>query len=346
MKRGTAAWRDAGHGGLEGRGTWRTGWTGAALEERGSMDGETGLPHVVFVVGPTAVGKSAFAVQLALETGGEVVSADSMQVYRGLDLGTAKPSTEERRGVPHHMIDVANPREGYSAGAYLKGAQAAISGILGRGCQPVVCGGSGLYVHALLYEGMDLSGEGLDGGLRERLRLEAEEKGGAYMFEKLLAADPEAAARIHPNNVKRVIRALERASGAAESGGLRDFSGTFEARPRYDARIVRLVADRDALYARIEKRAEAFFEAGLVREVRGLLDSGVPADSTAMQGIGYKEVVAMLGGEYGEAEALRLVKQNSRRYAKRQETWFKRYTGAELVVENTTSGNFMQNLRY
>ena len=305
---------------------------GEALGAGGSMAGLAGLPHVIFVVGPTAAGKSAFAVQLALETGGEIISADSMQVYRGFDLGTAKPSAEERKGVPHHMIDVVDPLEDYSAGAYSKDAQAVIEEVLGRGRQPVVCGGSGLYVHALLYEEMDFSGRGRDVGLRARLELEAEEKGAAHLYQRLLDADPEAAARIHPNNIKRVIRALERASCGAEKGGLRDFSGTFEAQPRYDARIIRLTADREALYARIERRVEAFFEAGLVREVRGLLENGVPPGCTAMQGIGYKEVASMLAGEYDEAEAIRLVKQNTRRYAKRQETWFKRYVDAELEV--------------
>jgi len=285
---------------------------------------------VIFVVGPTAAGKSAFAIGLALETGGEIVSADSMQVYKGFDLGTAKPSLEERQGVPHHMIDVADPKTDYSAAAYSADAQAKIEDILSRGKQPIVCGGSGLYVHSLLYD-MDFSGRDRDEGLRARLMAEAGEKGGEYLFSKLLEADPNAAARVHPNNTKRVIRALERVYGDVENSGLRDFDGIYESQPRYHSRIIRLTMERDTLYRRIEQRAEAFFAAGLIEEVRGLLESGVPRDGTAMQGIGYKEVAAMLDGEYGEAEALRLVKQNTRRYAKRQETWFKRYTDAELL---------------
>ena len=287
---------------------------------------------VIFVVGPTGVGKSAYAVKLALETGGEIVSADSMQVYKWFDLGTAKPTEAEKQGVPHHMIDVANPKEDYSAGAYSKEAQAVIADIAGRGRQPIVCGGTGLYIHALLYEDMDFSGRARDEELRAALAYEAEEKGPDALYERLKAADPLAAARIHPNNVKRVIRALERACGAPESpesGGLRDFSETFGPPTRYDAKIIRLTADRKKLYERLERRADAFFAAGLIDEVIALLACGVPADSTAMQGIGYKEVVAMLAGKYDENEAIRLVKQNTRRYAKRQETWFKRYAAAE-----------------
>jgi tRNA dimethylallyltransferase len=289
-----------------------------------------GRQSVIFVVGPTASGKSAFAVRLAREIDGEVVSADSIQVYRGLDVGTAKPSEEERQGVPHHMIDVADPKENYSAGAYARAAQAAIADVAARGKHAIVCGGSGLYVHALLYE-MDFSGRAGGGAFREELLKEAEEKGGEYMFSKLLNEDPAAAARVHPHNVKRVIRALERVRGISEQDGLRDFSGTFAARERYDARVFRLTMARDALYQRIEQRAENFFANGLVREVQRLLKNGIPPNGTAMQGIGYKEVVAMLSGAYDEGEALRLVKQNSRRYAKRQETWFKRYADAEVI---------------
>ena len=288
-------------------------------------------PKVIFIVGPTAVGKSAYALDLALQTDGEIVSADSMMVYRGLDIGTAKPSLAERNRVPHHMIDVADPREDYSAAEYSEAAQAAIKEIIERGKQPIVCGGSGLYIHSLLYE-LDFAGRGADGDLRESLQREADENGAGYLFEKLLKIDPMAAQHVHPNNVKRVIRALERAYGEIENEGLRGFSGTFEDKQRYDARIIRLTMDRKVLYGRIERRAEGFFSEGLVNEVRGLLDSGVLREANSLQGIGYKEVVSMLAGETGENEALRLVQQNTRRYAKRQETWFKRYAEAEIII--------------
>lgn len=286
---------------------------------------------ILFVVGPTAVGKSDFAIALALETGGEIVSADSMQVYKGFDTGTAKPSAEERSHVPHHMIDVWDPADtekDFSAAAYSEQAKEIIADIFARGKQPVVCGGSGLYIHSLLYE-LDFAGEERDTELREELRREAEEKGGEYLFAKLEELDPNAALHVHPNNTKRVIRALERVRGNAESGGLRRFDMTYDA--RVPSHVFRLVRDRARLYERIEHRAESFFAAGLVDEVRALLKSGVPKDGTAMQGIGYKEITVMLDGGYDETEALRLVKQNSRHYAKRQETWFKRYRNVEII---------------
>lgn len=285
---------------------------------------------VIFIVGPTAAGKSEYAVKTALNTGGEIVSADSMQVYRGLDLGTAKPSVQERMGVIHHMIDIADPKQDYSAGAYSKEATLVIENILSRGKTPIVCGGSGLYVHSLLYD-MDFSGIMRDDSLRQRFENEAEKLGPERLYMKLLEKDPSAASRVHPNNVKRVIRALERVYGEIESGGIRGFENTLSAPRRWDSRIIRLTADREELYRRINNRAEGFFEKGLVGEVRALLEDGVPGDSTAMQGIGYKEVVAFLEGQYDEEEALRLVKQNTRRFAKRQETWFKRYTDAEII---------------
>jgi len=289
-------------------------------------------PHVIFVVGPTAVGKSACAMNLANDTGGEIVSADSMQVYRGLDAGTAKPSAEEMQRIPHHMIDVADPCDDYSAAEYSIAAQSAIDGIISRGKQPIVCGGSGLYVHSLLYE-LDFAGRAADDDLRKELSREAEEKGPEYLFAKLLEIDPEAAKHVHPNNVKRVIRALERALGDIESVGLRSFTGTFDSRMRYDARIIRLTMDREELYARIDNRTSEFFENGLLREVQGLLESGVPRKANSMQGIGYRECVSVLDGTTNEHEALRLTQQNTRRYAKRQETWFKRYADAEIMLK-------------
>jgi len=291
------------------------------------------MERVIFVVGPTAVGKSAFAVDLATRTDGEIISADSMQVYRGLDLGTAKPTKEERRNIPHHMIDVTDPQESYSVAEYSAAAQTAINDVLRRGRQPIVCGGSGLYIHSLIYE-LDFAGRAEDTELRGRLSREAEEKGGEYLFSKLLEIDPSAADHVHPNNTKRVIRALERAYGDIEEGGLRDFSSTFDAKQRYDSRIIRLTEDRKTLYERIERRAEGFIKAGLEREVRGLLDKGIPREANAMQGLGYKEIVSYIDGIIDEPEALRLIKQNTRRYAKRQETWFKRYTGAEIICVN------------
>ena len=291
---------------------------------------QTNPDPVIFVVGPTAVGKSDYAVKIALEIGGEIVSADSMQVYKGLDLGTAKPTTEERKGVPHHMIDIADPKKDYSVGEYSKEAGSIIENLLSKGITPIVCGGSGLYIHSLLYE-MDFSGPKKDDSLRLKLEEEAERLGTEHLYKKLLEIDPSVSENIHPNNKKRIIRALERVYGEIESDGVRDFERTFSVPHRWNTRILRLTAEREALYKRIEQRAERFFESGLIGEVRGLLENGVSRGSTAMQGIGYKEVAAMLSGEIDEKEALRLVKQNTRRYAKRQETWFKRYVEVEMI---------------
>jgi tRNA dimethylallyltransferase len=286
--------------------------------------------NVVFVVGPTAVGKSAYALRLARETGGEIVSADSMQVYRGFDKGTAKPTAAERQWIPHHMIDVADPREDYSAALYYSTASGVIESILLRGKTPIVCGGSGLYVHSLLY-GLDFSGGAGDPSLRESLVREAEEGGAQKLFKKLEEIDPQAAQRIHPHNVKRVVRALERASGTLENEGIREFTRSFAGAVDYETRVLHLTMERARLYERIEQRVDDFLANGLVAEVADLLAAGIPPAGTAMQGIGYKEIVTYLTGNIDYNEAVRRIKQNSRHYAKRQETWFKRYEQAEVI---------------
>jgi tRNA dimethylallyltransferase len=287
--------------------------------------------EVIFVVGPTAVGKSAYALRLAQKIDGEIVSADSMQVYRGFDKGTAKPTTEERRLVPHHMIDVADPHEDYSAALYRDMAAGVIDRILARGKTPVVCGGSGLYVHSLLY-GLDFSGGAGDPALRESLLREAEEGGAEILFKKLEKIDPQAAERIHPNNLKRVVRAIERASGTLENEGIREFGQSFAEPVSYETRVLRLTMERARLYERIERRTDAFMANGLVDEVADLLAAGIPPKGTAMQGIGYTETVTYLSGDIDYNEAVSRIKRNSRHYAKRQETWFKRYKQAEVIV--------------
>ena len=286
---------------------------------------------VIFIVGPTAVGKTAYAHDLACRTNGEIVSADSMQVYRGLDKGTAKPTPEEMESIPYHMIDVADPSEDYSVAVYRDEATSVINDIFSRGKIPIVCGGSGLYVHSLLF-GLDFSGVNPDPKLRESLVKEANEGGAQGLFKKLEELDPEAAKRIHPNNVKKVIRAIERASGTLENQGIREFGKSFESGVNYDTMIIRLTMDRERLYERIDKRVDGFLADGLVEEVRGLIDAGIPQNGTAIQGIGYKEILKLFNGDIDYNEAVELIKQNSRRYAKRQETWFKRYEQAEVIV--------------
>jgi tRNA dimethylallyltransferase len=289
----------------------------------------------VFVIGPTAVGKTRLGVDLALALDGEVIGADSVQVFRGLDIGSAKPTAAEMRGVPHHMIDVADPAAGddWSVAAFAEAAQDAIAGVAAAGKVPVVVGGSGLYVNALIYD-MDFSGAGRD----EDFRREVTEIPSKYSPEQLYAIlkteDPEAAATIHPHNTKRVVRAIERARIEREHGGVRPFSESFKPSKLLTPTIIRLTMEREMLYARIDRRAEEFVKAGLVGEVRGLLEAGVPPGAPAMQAIGYKEIAAHLAGEYGLDRAVELIQRNSRRYAKRQETWFRRVP-AHLTMDVT-----------
>lgn len=280
-------------------------------------------PAVVVICGPTASGKTALAVELALRLGGEVVSADSMQVYRRMDIGTAKPTREEMRGVPHHLLDVAEPEENYSVARYVQEAVPVVDGILRRGRLPIIAGGTGLYIDALI-AGRAFAPSPGDTGLREELERRAAAEGLGVLRAELEAADPAAAARIHPNDAKRTIRALEvwRATGKTIS---RHNEETLERPPRYRAVTLGLsFADRADLRARISRRVDEMFRRGLEGEVRALLDSGVGAGCTAMQAIGYKELAAALAEGRPAAEAAEEIKLRSGQYAKRQLTWFRR----------------------
>ncbi|MDR2356090.1 MAG: tRNA (adenosine(37)-N6)-dimethylallyltransferase MiaA [Clostridiales Family XIII bacterium] len=284
--------------------------------------------ELLVIVGPTAAGKTKLATAVAQALSGEIISADSMQIYRGMDIGSAKPTAEERRAVVHHLIDFADPALDFSVAEYQGRARAAIRDIARRGALPILVGGTGLYVNAVLYD-MDFSAPPRGRDFRERLLREAAEEDAARLHARLCAVNPEAAARIHPNNVKRVVRALEISESA---GALRPFSASFLA-PWREIRplIVRLTRERAELYARIEQRVDAFFSAGLIHEVKTLAARGLSESHIAMKGIGYKEILGYLRGEYDLARAVELVKQNSRRYAKRQNTWFKRYEDARVI---------------
>ncbi|MDR1778507.1 MAG: tRNA (adenosine(37)-N6)-dimethylallyltransferase MiaA [Clostridiales Family XIII bacterium] len=284
----------------------------------------------ILVIGPTAVGKTAFAMELAEKHGGEILSADSMQIYKGLSIGTAKPTADEQRRVRHHLIDLVEPEEAFSVAEYRRLAAAALKDMWARGKLPIICGGTGLYVHSLLYE-MDFSGSGEDGARRARYMQMAEKEGAGALHAQLAALDPAAAERIHPNNVKRVVRALERIETGVETDGLRPFDNAWKRSDLLDPKIYYLVRERAQLYARIDARVDALMEAGLLGEVRGLKDKGLGTEKIAMLGIGYKELLGYLDGEYDMAEAVRLIKRNTRRYAKRQMTWFSRYPQAEQV---------------
>lgn len=280
------------------------------------------MNRMIAIVGPTASGKTRLSVQLAEHLGAEIVSFDSMQVYRGMDVGTAKPTMEERRGIVHHMMDVAEPSEDYSVGRYVNQADAVVQEILSRGKCVILVGGTGLYVDSLV-AGREFA-PFPQTGLREELTKIAEEQGISVLVERLRAVDPEAAESIHPSNQKRVIRALEvyLETGKTITEHNRE---TQSIPPKYAPVWIGLdYVNRAALYARIDKRVKEMFAQGLLDEVRRLLESGIPTSATAMQAIGYKEAVAHLRGEASEAEAVAAIQLATRHYAKRQRTWFRR----------------------
>ena len=277
---------------------------------------------LLIVAGPTASGKSDSAVELALRMNGEVISADSMQVYRGMDIGSAKVTHEEMRGVPHHLIDCADPCENWNVVRFQKEARRAVQDIVSRGRLPILCGGTGFYIQALLYD-IDFTQMEENTPLRERLSAMAAEKGPEAVHALLAQRDPASAAAIHPNNIKRVIRALE---FMEESGGS-IAAHNLQQREResaYRSVFFVLTMDRARLYERIDRRVDIMMERGLVEEVARLRAMGIQRDSTSMQGIGYKQVYGYLDGEYDLEEAVRLIKRDTRHFAKRQLTWFKR----------------------
>lgn len=285
-------------------------------------------PQVVCVVGPTASGKTALGVWLAKQYNGEVVSCDSMQLYRRMDIGTAKPTREEMQGVPHHMIDVADPQEEFSAERYRRQAVPVVDDILARGKLPVVVGGTGLYLDALL-NGHDFAVKST--GWREKLQDKFDAEGIQPLWEALREIDPEAAIRLHPRDTKRVIRALEVYYETGTTISAHN-AATRLLPPRYTALKFGLnFENRADLYARIDRRVEEMAEQGLAQEVRSLLDSGVSPGCTAMQAIGYKEMAAALRGGGDVCAAAEEIKLRSRQYAKRQLTWFRRTEGAKWL---------------
>jgi tRNA dimethylallyltransferase len=276
--------------------------------------------RVLAVVGPTAVGKTALAEELAVRLGGEIVSADSMQVYRRMDVGTAKPPLDERR-VPYRCIDLIEPGSAYSAALYQADARAAIADIHAEGKLPVLCGGTGLYVRAALDDMRFPSGE-VTTPLREELEALAEVEGPTALHALLAERDPASAALIHENNVRRVVRALEMLE--TEGRSYAEQAAGFSVRESvYDATFLGLRMDREQLYARIDERVERMLADGLLEEVERLLEAGYREALTAAQAIGYKEMVPVLEGAEELAPAVEAIKRATRRYAKRQLTWFR-----------------------
>lgn len=278
--------------------------------------------RILVVTGPTAAGKTAFAIEAARRYGGEIVSCDSMQIYRYMDIGSAKPTPRERALVPHHLVDLVDPGEDFSAARYARSASAAIRDIHSRDRLPVVCGGTGLYLNALLYD-MDFGSSPEDPAYRRELEEIAAREGGDALHRMLRAQDPQAACRIHPNNVKKLVRALERIRGGETQ--LQAFGNLQRENPDYDPVMIGITWDRQDLYERINARVLKMIEMGLAHEVKALMERGLTEENISMLGIGYKEMIPCLRGECSVEEATDLIQKNTRHLAKRQLTWFRRY---------------------
>ena len=280
----------------------------------------TKIPLII-LTGPTAVGKTALSIELAKDLNAEIISADSMQIYEYMDIGSAKVTKEEMNGIPHHMIDEVRPDFPFSVSEFQHRAKDYIKEINNKGKNVLVTGGTGLYLNSLIYN-MDFAKSDSNSKIREELENELKEKGIDYMHEKLKSLDSDAASRIHKNNTKRVIRALE---VCLDGKKMQDFSTDLKYNEEYLPIIIVLNRDREILYNRINKRVDIMMESGLVEEVKNLLNMGYDKSLISMQGIGYKEIIKYLDGEYTLDEAVEIIKRDSRRYAKRQITWFKRY---------------------
>lgn len=300
---------------------------------------------IICIAGPTASGKTALAVALARELDGEVVSCDSMQVYKRMDIGTAKPSPEERQGIPHHMIDVAEPWEDYSVSRYCADAAPIVEDIVSRGKTAIIAGGTGLYMDSLI-RGNDFA-PFPSTGVRERLEREADREGMEALLPRLREVDPEAAARLHLSDRKRIIRAMEVYLETGETITAHN-RRTQALPPRFAPVWLGLdFESRAELYSRIDRRVDVMLEAGLLEEIRALLRSGIPEKCTAMQAIGYKEFVDALDGRCTIEEAADQVRQSSRRYAKRQLTWFRRNKAIHWLIRDTgdTGREILENAR-
>ena len=295
------------------------------------------MDKIICIAGPTASGKTSLAVEVAKMTGGEVVSCDSMQIYRRMDSGTAKPTNDEMQGIPHHMIDIVDPQEDFSVSRYCEMATPIVDDILARGKTAVIAGGTGLYMDALI-KGNDFA-PFPSTGMREKLEQQAEETGMEAMLELLRSIDPDAAAKLHLADRKRIIRALEVYYETGETITAHNLR-TQAIPPRYDPVWLGLdFEDRAELYRRIYLRVDIMLEMDLVEEIRQLLSAGIPAKCTAMQAIGYKEFVGAMVGNGNIQLAAEEVKKSSRHYAKRQLTWFRRNEKMNWLVRKTGAGN-------
>ena len=295
------------------------------------------MNNIICIAGPTASGKTSLAVELAKEFNGEVVSCDSMYVYRRMCIGTAKPTEEEMQGIPHHMIDVADPDEDFSVSRYCDMAAPIVDDIVARGKTAIIAGGTGLYMDSLI-KGNDFA-PFPSTGMREKLEAQADREGMEAMLELLRSIDPDAAAKLHLSDRKRIIRALEVYYETGETITAHNIK-TQAIPPRYTPLWLGLdFADRAELYRRIDMRVDIMLQQGLVEEIKTLLASGIPQKCTAMQAIGYKEFVSALDGQCSIEEAAEEVRKSSRHYAKRQLTWFRRNKNIHWLTRTTGETN-------
>lgn len=277
---------------------------------------------LLIITGPTAVGKTELSLKIAEELQGEIISADSMQIYRYMDIGTAKASAEERKRVRHHMIDIINPDETYSVADYQQEADRLIREICARGSLPIMVGGTGLYIRAVI-QGFLFPEMETNHQLRAELTEMARKYGNEYLHQKLAEIDPEHARKIHPNDLRRIIRAIEifQETGHNMTYYLEKQKYT---PPRYNTLKIGLIREWEELYDRINKRVDLMIKKGLVEEVKNIIKAGFNMSATALQGLGYKEIIGYLKGDYPLEEAIRILKKNTRNYAKKQITWFNR----------------------
>ncbi len=300
--------------------------------------------NLLVILGPTAAGKTALSIELARKLNGAIISADSMQIYKHMDIGTAKPSLEEMKDITHYLIDNVNPNTDYSVALYQKEAQKYINKINYDGKLPILVGGTGLYINSIIYD-MDFTDTISNKNLRRKLQEEACKYGNEYIHNKLKQIDPEVAKRIHHNNVKRVIRAIEVYSESGKSIG--DFRKSLTTNNLYNCILIGITRDRKELYDRINKRVDLMIENGLVEEVRGLLKLGYKEDLIAFKGLGYKEIIMYLSGNCTLEEAIKILKKDTRRYAKRQLTWFKRLDNVIWynLSEHSSEENLINNIK-
>jgi tRNA dimethylallyltransferase len=300
---------------------------------------DSNLPKIVIICGPTGVGKTGFAIRLAQRFGGQIVGADSMQIHRRMDIGTAKPTAEESAAVRHHMVDIVEPDEPFDAAEYGLRASKIVQGLLTEAVVPFVVGGTGLYIKALVY-GL-FPARGADQAVRQRLCTQLAQEGSAGLHARLGRLDPQAAARIHPNDAYRILRALEVIESTGRS--ISDHHGNHGfVKTRYQPLTLGLTLPREQLYARIDRRVEAMLAAGLLEEVRGLLDGGYDPGLKSMQALGYRHMTDYLQGRLTWEEALRILKRDHRRYAKRQFTWFNADAGIRWLQPDQLADAIVQ----